>query len=80
MTEAPVAETKPRKKGWRLTLWILVLGTLLTLLGSWVLPWLEMLGEDRVALVRIEGVIVGKALYDGKLDLKEAVAHFGQTH
>lgn len=67
MTEASVAEAKSRKKGWRLTLWILVLGTLLTLLGSWILPGLEMLGEDRVALIRIEGVIVDSKETVGEL-------------
>lgn len=67
MTDTPVAEPKPHKKGWRLTLWILGVGTLLTLLGSWVLPWLEMLGEDRVALVRIEGVIVDSKETVGEL-------------
>jgi phosphoribosylformimino-5-aminoimidazole carboxamide ribotide isomerase len=29
---------------------------------------------------RIEGAIVGKALYDGKLDLEDAVAAFGKIH
>jgi protease-4 len=67
MTETPVADAKPRKKGWRLTLWILVLGTLLTLLGSWILPGLELLGEDRVALIRIEGVIVDSKETVGEL-------------
>ncbi len=67
MTETPVAEAKLRKKVWRLTLWVFVVGTLLTLLGSWVLPWLDMLGEDRVALVRIEGVIVDSKETVGEL-------------
>ena len=29
---------------------------------------------------KIEGAIIGKALYDGKLDLRDAVAAFGKVH
>jgi phosphoribosylformimino-5-aminoimidazole carboxamide ribotide isomerase len=41
---------------------------------------LEDLRAIRSLGPRIEGAIVGKALYDGKLDLQEAVAAFEQIH
>jgi len=41
---------------------------------------LEDLRAIRSLGPRIEGAIVGKALYDGKLDLRDAVAAFGKVH
>jgi len=41
---------------------------------------LEDLRAIRSLGPRIEGAIVGKALYDGKLDLLDAVAAFGKVH
>ncbi len=46
------------KKGWRLVLNVLLVGLVLTVLGSWLLPDWEWGGADRVALIRIEGVIL----------------------
>ncbi len=64
MTEHPTAVPTQKRKGWRLMLGIAVAGTVLTIVGSWLLKDLDLGTGDRVALIRIEGVI---------LDSREAV-------
>ncbi|GKS56800.1 multidrug transporter [Nitrospira sp.] len=58
-----VVPTPPRKR-WRFVLGLILAGTALTVLGSWLLGDVEFGVVDRVALIRIEGVI---------LDSREAV-------
>jgi protease-4 len=48
----------PRRRTWRLILGILIAGLLLTILANAFLPELELYGEDRIALIRVEGVIL----------------------
>ncbi len=47
-----------RRRTWRLILGILLIGLLLTILANVILPELELYGEDRIALIRVEGVIL----------------------
>lgn len=56
MTEGP--SQPPRRKPRRLLLWVLLAGFLLALLANVLLPDLDLGGEDRIALVRVEGVIL----------------------
>lgn len=73
MTDMQTAPPAPSKKGWRLVLKVALIGMVLTMLGSWLLPDFEFGSEDRVALIRIEGVI---------LDAREAVGElkrFGES-
>lgn len=48
----------PRRRTWRLILGILIAGLLFTLLANAFLPELELYGKDRIALIRVEGVIL----------------------
>lgn len=48
----------PRRRTWRLILGILIAGLLFTILANAFLPELELYGEDRIALIRVEGVIL----------------------
>jgi protease-4 len=47
-----------RRRTWRLILGILLIGLLLTILANAILPELELYGEDRIALIRVEGIIL----------------------
>ncbi len=58
MADSATEPSTTSKKGWRLILNVLLIGIILTVLGNWVLPDWEWSGVDRVALVRIEGVIL----------------------
>lgn len=64
MPDSPTATQAHNRKGWRLILGVALAGTLLTIVGSWLFSDFEFGAEDRVALIRIEGVI---------LDAREAV-------
>lgn len=48
----------PRRRTWRLILGILIAVLLFTILANAFLPELELYGEDRIALIRVEGVIL----------------------
>lgn len=48
----------PRRRTWRLILGILIAGLLFIILANAFLPELELYGEDRIALIRVEGVIL----------------------
>lgn len=48
----------PRRRTWRLILGILIAGLLFTILANAFLPELELYGKDRIALIRVEGVIL----------------------
>jgi protease IV len=47
-----------RRKPLRLLLWVVIIGFGLVLLTSTLLPSLEFTGDDRIALIRVEGVIL----------------------
>jgi protease-4 len=47
-----------RGKPLRLLLWVVIIGFGLVLLTSTLLPSLEFTGDDRIALIRVEGVIL----------------------
>ena len=64
MSETHTGAPTPPRKGWRFVLSLILAGTILTIFGSWLLGDMEFGVEDRVALIRIEGVI---------LDSREAV-------
>ena len=69
MPETQAGAVTPTRKRWRFVLGIVLAGTLLTIVGSWLLGDVEFGVEDRVALIRIEGVI---------LDSREAVGELKQ--
>lgn len=58
MANSATEPSTTSKKGRRLILNVLLIGVVLTVLGSWLLPDWEWSSADRVALVRIEGVIL----------------------
>jgi len=62
------SNTKPPSR-WRRIFWIIAIGLFLTILGKGVLPELASVGQDRIALVRIEGPILDSNATVG--DLKE---------
>lgn len=71
MTEGP--SQPPRRKPLRLLFWVLLAGFLLAFLANVLLPDLDLSREDRIALVRVEGVI---------LDARETVSDlkkFGES-
>jgi protease-4 len=47
-----------RRKPLRLLLWVVIIGFALALLSSALLPSLELVSDDRIAVIRIEGVIL----------------------
>ena len=52
------SQTARRRKPLRLILWILLAGVLVVLLATALWPDLDLSGEDRIALIRVEGVIL----------------------
>ncbi|MBI3603595.1 MAG: signal peptide peptidase SppA [Nitrospirae bacterium] len=58
MTEQTASPAPRRWKPLRILLWVLFSGFLLVVLANVLLPDLDLSGEDRVALVRVEGVIL----------------------
>ncbi|MGH7256200.1 MAG: hypothetical protein ACREI3_10535, partial [Nitrospirales bacterium] len=74
MTEETVPQTiPPKRKGLRRALWILLGGLLLVIVVQALFSKLDLALEDRIALIRIEGVI---------LDSRQAVddiKKFGDT-
>ena len=57
MADAPDSQA-PRPKRRRRLLWYLIIGLILLIVANAVLPDLDLTGEDKVAVVRVEGVII----------------------
>jgi len=47
-----------RRKAFRLILWSLLAGLLVVFLATSLWPDLDLSGQDRIALIRVEGVIL----------------------
>jgi protease-4 len=47
-----------RRKPLRLLLWVVIIGFALAILSSALFPSLELVGDERIAVIRIEGVIL----------------------
>lgn len=58
MTEQAPSQTPHRRKPLRILLWVLLAGFLLVVLSNLLAPDLDLSGEDRVAVIRVEGVII----------------------
>ncbi len=58
MTEETAPQPRPRRRPFRRALWILVAGFVLVLVVNALLPDLDLAKEDRIALIRVEGVIL----------------------
>lgn len=56
-----------RRRPLRLLLWVVVIGFVLAVLASAILPDLNLSGEERVAVIRIEGVILDAQQTVGEL-------------
>jgi protease IV len=62
-----------KRRPLRLLLWVVVIGFVLAVLASAILPDLNLSGEERVAVIRIEGVILDAQQTVGELK------HFGES-
>lgn len=58
MTNDTAAQPTPRRRPLRRVLWFLVAGILLVLVVNTLLPDFDFSREDRIALIRVEGVIL----------------------
>lgn len=58
MTDETAPQPTPRRRPLRRALWILVAGFLLVLVVNALIPDLDLVKEDRIALIRVEGVIL----------------------
>ncbi len=58
MTEETAPQPRPRRRPFRRALWILVAGFVLVLVVNALIPDLDLAKEDRIALIRVEGVIL----------------------
>lgn len=58
MTDDAAEKPTPRRRPLRRLFWVIVIGLGLTILGSLLFPDLDLSLEDRVALIRVEGVIL----------------------
>ena len=65
MADDSVTQAPPQKTRWRRIFWLAVAGVALLVVASALLPDLDVPGEDRIGLIRVEGVI---------LDAKDTVA------
>ena len=65
MADDSVTQAPPQKTRWRRIFWLTVAGVALLVVASALLPDLDVPGEDRIGLIRVEGVI---------LDAKDTVA------
>lgn len=57
MTDEP-SRQPPRSRKRRIILGVVLGGLLLIVLANALLPELELYGEDRIAVIRVEGVIL----------------------
>jgi protease IV len=62
-----------KRRPLRLLLWVVIIGFVLAVLASAILPDLNLSGEERVAVIRIEGVILDAQQTVGELK------HFGES-
>ena len=67
MTDETSPHPVKRRKPVRLLLWVLLAGLLLVVLVNTLFPDWELSGEDRIALVRVEGVILDAQQTVGEL-------------
>lgn len=58
MTDDATEKPSPRRRPLRLLFWVIVIGLGLTVLSSFLFPDLDLSLEDRIALIRVEGVIL----------------------
>lgn len=58
MVDAAGQTAAPKRRRFRLLLWIIAIGIALTFLVNLIFPDLDLSGEDRIALIRVEGVIL----------------------
>jgi len=58
MTDQTSSPAPRRRKSLRILLWVLFAGFLLVALANLLAPDLDLSGEDRVAVIRVEGVIL----------------------
>ncbi|MBM4121593.1 MAG: signal peptide peptidase SppA [Nitrospira sp.] len=58
MTDQTSSPAPRRRKSLRILLWVLFAGFLLVVLANLLAPDLDLSGEDRVAVIRVEGVIL----------------------
>lgn len=58
MADETVHDPAPRRKRGRRIFWYVVAGIVLLMLANALLPDLDLIGEDRVAVIRVEGVIL----------------------
>ncbi|MEW6245741.1 MAG: signal peptide peptidase SppA [Nitrospirota bacterium] len=58
MTDDAAEKPTPRRRPLRLLFWVIVIGLGLTVLSSLLFPDLDFSLEDRIALIRVEGVIL----------------------
>ncbi len=58
MTDDAAEKPTPRRRPLRLLFWVIVIGLGLTVLSSLLFPDLDLSLEDRIALIRVEGVIL----------------------
>jgi protease-4 len=57
MSDAP-SQPSGRRKPLRILFWVLAIGLVVVLVANALTPDLDLTGEDRIALVRVEGVIL----------------------
>src|SRR5881409_661868 len=67
MTDETSPHPVKRRKPVRLLLWVLLAGLLLVVLVNTLFPDWDLSGEDRIALVRVEGVILDAQQTIGEL-------------
>jgi protease-4 len=58
MIDDAAEKPTPRRRPLRLLFWVIVIGLGLTVLSSLIFPDLDLSLEDRIALIRVEGVIL----------------------
>lgn len=58
MTDDAAEKPTPRRRPLRLLFWVVLIGLGLTVLSSLLFPDLDLSLEDRIALIRVEGVIL----------------------
>ncbi|HXF94178.1 MAG TPA: signal peptide peptidase SppA [Nitrospiraceae bacterium] len=58
MTDDAAEKPTPRRRPLRLLLWVIAIGLGLTILSNLIFPDLDLSWEDRIALIRVEGVIL----------------------